>query len=323
MKIDEEKLREAMNRRLSGLTASPGRRLRIRQRIAQEEAPKMKKKLSVGLACALALTLLTVTALAAGLLLSPRVDAARIADQTLAERYDISQAMQTYFNRAVQQNPDGSITVTYTGAEHLKYALGEYTVTIREGKAVNACWSHDGESTEGGFRAEAWGAEQIREMLRLNQRDGSMQAFEGYIRKINKAHGIQEDPAVPMTDEESRQAYREWEETAREIKDKCRLTPQEMTAAAHEAVAAVYGLNAEQSAILLADACPDEDGSYKLQNGEPCFCIQFFLVQRPLPGDLYAWEEWTEKDGTYTVYVNVETGVVESILYESGLGGNG
>ena len=39
--------------------------------------------------------------------------------------------------------------------------------------------------------------------------------------------------------------------------------------------------------------------------------------------DPSVFPEFTEKDGIYTVDVNVETGVIEEIYYESGMGGNG
>ena len=51
--------------------------------------------------------------------------------------------------------------------------------------------------------------------------------------------------------------------------------------------------------------------------------VRFFLVQHADPTDRDIRLEWVEKDGTYTVYVNVETGVIEEIFYDSGLGGNG
>ena len=80
MRLDEETIRAAMNRRLSTLDADPRRRARIRERIQQEEEPRMNKKLSLGLILALILTLLTVTALAATLIFSPHLSAAILAE---------------------------------------------------------------------------------------------------------------------------------------------------------------------------------------------------------------------------------------------------
>ena len=77
MKTNKESLRSAMDRRLSFLDELPSCRAALYHRIAQEEAPVMKKKLSVGLVFAIILVLVTVAALAAGLLVSPRVSASR------------------------------------------------------------------------------------------------------------------------------------------------------------------------------------------------------------------------------------------------------
>ena len=78
---NKETLQTAMDRRLSFLDELPSCRPALMQRIAQEEAPVMKKKYSVGLVFALILVSLSVIAVAAGLILSPRVSAARLADR--------------------------------------------------------------------------------------------------------------------------------------------------------------------------------------------------------------------------------------------------
>ena len=190
MKLEEKDIQAAMNRRLSALTDDPLRRAKIRQRIAQKEEPRMMKKFSAGLAFLLALMLMTATALAANLILSPKLSAINIADRALEDRYGITLTMQTYFGRTEAEQPDGSVLVTYEGVEDMAYALGQYTVTVRNGQAVSTAWSHDGESTEGGFESDAWGAEQIQEMLRLNEETGSTAAFDDYIEAVNARHGI-------------------------------------------------------------------------------------------------------------------------------------
>ncbi|MBP5726960.1 MAG: hypothetical protein J6Y48_07780, partial [Clostridia bacterium] len=61
MKTNKEPLRAAMDRRLSFLDELPSCRAALHRRIAQE-APVMKKKLSVGLVFALVLVLLAAAA---------------------------------------------------------------------------------------------------------------------------------------------------------------------------------------------------------------------------------------------------------------------
>lgn len=68
MKKYDERIRSALDARLSSLEASAGRRARIRQSISREEEPYMKRKLTAGLAFALVLALaLTGAAVAAGI----------------------------------------------------------------------------------------------------------------------------------------------------------------------------------------------------------------------------------------------------------------
>ena len=126
MKTNKDSLRSAMDRRLSFLDELPSCRAGLYQRIAQEEAPVMKKKLSVGLVFAIVLVLLTVAALAAGLLISPRVSASRTADIALKDQYGITEEMQTFFYREEEPLEDGSFRVTYTGVYGLDYVLGTY-----------------------------------------------------------------------------------------------------------------------------------------------------------------------------------------------------
>ena len=51
----------------------------------------------------------------------------------------------------------------------------------------------------------------------------------------------------------------------------------------------------------------DENSAYVLLDGTLCYRCWIFV------GELS--DEETEQDGTYTVYLNLETGVVEDILF--------
>ncbi len=63
--------------------------------------------------------------------------------------------------REEKELPDGGVQVTYYGAGNMVYALGTYTVVVKDGKAAEVSWSHDGKDTSGGYAAEAWGLEQL------------------------------------------------------------------------------------------------------------------------------------------------------------------
>ena len=132
--------------------------------IQKEEKTIMKKKMSAALVFALVLALLSVSAFAASLMFSPKADAGLRADKILEEKYGITREMQVFFHRSVNEYPDGSAVVTYTGNWDLAYVLGEYTVNLN-GKEATAAWSHDGEDTSGGLDAEARGVEQLNEII--------------------------------------------------------------------------------------------------------------------------------------------------------------
>ena len=147
MKTNKEPLRSAMDRRLSFLDELPSCRAALHRRIAQEETPVMKKKLSVGLVFALVLVLLAAAALAAGLLLSPRVSAARTADLALKEQFGVTEEMQTFFSRNEAEQPDSSVIVTYTGTKE-KWGVGEPSMVVVDGTLyVYYSWNETVETT--------------------------------------------------------------------------------------------------------------------------------------------------------------------------------
>ena len=316
---NKETLRTAMDRRLSFLDELPSCRASLQQRIAQEEAPVMKKKISFGLVFALALVSLSVIALAAGLLFSPKADAAALADRALAEKYGVTLEMNTFFYRSEEELPDGSIRVTYIGKDLLEYVLGTYTAHVKDGKA-EVTWSHDGKNTSGGYQAEAWGAEQLKQMIADSKTTGDQSLFEGYAVAIAEKHDaawIQPD----HTEDEIKAYFEMLEAEKTQALNAAKLPEEEMQALAKEAVIRRYELTDEQAAMLelyvqpLADEANDW---YWMEDGKPCFEVQFFLNQDPKVQDRHV-----DKDGSYAVLVNVETGVIERMVYESGLGGNG
>ena len=313
---NNETLKTAMDRRLSSLDSMPSCRPALMQRIAQEEAPVMKKKVSFALVFALVLVSLSVIALAAGILFSPKADASRLADKTIEDKYGITLEMLTFFYREETALEDGSVRVTYTGADNLEYVLGTYTVDVKNGKA-EASWSHDGKNTAGGYDAEAWGAEQLKQMLTDNQATGDMGLFLPQAVAIARAH----DAAwvQPVSTMEERIAYfDELEKQKTAALEARKLSEEEMQAIGKEAIVSRYELSEAQADLLELYVQPlaDEPNAwYYMMDGIPCFEVEYFLSQDP--------EKHIEKDGSYAVLVNVETGVIEKIVYESGLGGEG
>ena len=321
MKTNKEQLKDAMDRRLSFLDDVPSCRTKVKYRIAQKEEPVvMKKKFSVGLVLALVLSLLSVSALAAGMLLSSRVSATRIADQELEKQYGITAEMQTFFAREENEMQDGTVQVTYTGVGGMEYVLGSYTALVKDGKA-EIKWSRDGEETSGGYDAEAWGAEQLRQMMADSLDQEKKDAFMTKAAQIGEKHGVMEDNAASEANED----YYEQREADKTAALKARkLSEEEMIQIGKEFIISNYGLNEEQIARmeLYTNSFEDEENCwYEMIHGQPCFRVEFLLYNDEYEtGDL---TKRTEMNGYYNVFVNVETGVVEEYEYNSSLAGQG
>lgn len=277
----------------------------------------MGKKVSAMLVFAIVFILLMATALAAGIIFAKRVPATEIADQALLQTYGITARMQSLFNRTTAEGEGGTTIVAYEGREHLAYVLGRYTVIVDGQTVKSIVWSHDGEDTSGGLEASAWGKDQLDEILRIDPETGEqawLLTFDPYVDRINREHGFDYLEHLKETENEGYDVVLE-EEDLQTAKDRQAFSTREFVQIAKEAVGVRYHLTAQQVASLSLDV--DENSAYVLLDGTLCYRCWIFL-ESELTG------EETEQDGTYTVYMNLETGVVEDIqfLSEHG-GGNG
>ena len=338
MKTNKKTIRSAMDARLSFLDELPSCRAAVQYRIAQEEEPVMKKKISLGLVFAIVLVLLTAAALATTLLLSPRADAVRTADRALEEKYGVTAEMQSFFARS-QEEADGKVTVTYTGAGSMEYPLGTYTAVVKDGKA-EVTWSHDGEDTAGGYESEVWGLDQLKAMVQDGQDEQRKLAFLDRAAEITEAHIAPVEYTEP-TDEEIDAYYAKREADKTAALEARKLSEDEMIAIGREFVISNWKLNEEQVGRLelytnsapkylyLIGIDPEEEDNpnewYETVNGKPCFKVEYLLYQ-PLTAEQEANGEerdYKEGDGYYNVFVNVETGEIEDFEYNNGLGGIG
>lgn len=333
MKTNKETLRTAMDRRLSFLDERPSCRAAVQYRIAQEEEPVMKKKASFVFVCAMALLLLSAAALATGLLTglltSPKATATMTADQALEEKYGITREMQTFFGREEAEQDDGSVQVIWYGAGELEYVLGTYTATVKDGKA-EISWSHDGEDTSGGYDAEAWGLDQLTQMMADSQ-SGKFEDYMAKAERIARAHHAFPDTESSNPEEPDLDAYiAKMEATKTAAMNARKISEEEMLETGRQFIIRYYGLNDEQIGRLqlYTNFNGEESGNgwYDMIDGKPCFQVEYLLYQPEVPeteGQTALPPEWTEKDGYYVVYVNVETGEIEKYEYNSGLGGKG
>ena len=267
------------------------------------EQPKMKRKMRIGLVMAIVLVLLTAVALATGLVFSPRYSAVQLADKALEAKYGIQPAMLTIFCRAdVVKDKDGNDVFTYASAEsQWAEQIGVYTVTVH-GQGARAVWSHDGEPTSEGLSSPVWSASQIRVIL--NDYAAACEAV------LNDC-----EPEPTPSPEQIAANERRRQENASISKARAKITPEEAHRLALEAIVQVYSLTDSQLAAL---STADDEYSfyYTVENDNPVLCICYALTQS-------ADGEYTDGDGQYWVTINVETGTIEDVLYDSGLASNG
>lgn len=296
-----KRFQTAIDHQLSCLQGNP----RLAQQImaaSKGEQLKMKKKISMVAVFAMATVLLMATALAAGLIFSPRYDAVKLANEAMLERYGITEPMMTVFYRETTQNDDGSVTITYTSVEGIAQ-LGVYTVTVTNGKA-EAKWSNDGEDTTGSLASKAWGAEQVNLLIT------DYATVMSYLQA--GAESSASDSATvtptPPSEEECEKAATQSKASALNA---AQISQVQAKDSAVKALISEYGLTNAQVALLQVW---DGDETYAFENDTPTISLYYHFAQ----GD-----QWMEKDGIYVVTVNLKTGAIEDVLYDSGLASNG
>ncbi len=312
-KMDRKAFHTAIDTTLSGLQENPFLYRRVIAQESRKDGIIVKKRLSVGLVMAIVLMLITVTALAAGIIFAKRVPATEIADQALLKTYGITAQMQAMFMRKIAEGEGGTIVVTYEGIEHMAYVLGKYTVIVDGQTVKSICWSRDGEDTSGGLEASAWGKDQLEEILRIDPETGKqaeLRTFDPYIEKINREHGFDYEAYWEENKDRKYEVVLD-KEGIQKAKERQAFSAHDFVQIAKDAVGVRYHLTSQQIALMSIDV--DENSAYVLLDGTLCYRCWIFV------GELSDLE--TEQDGTYTVYVNLETGVVEDVLFLSEHGG--
>lgn len=324
MKNDE--FQRLVDRNLSGLEWDERKRQQVLRAVEKEE--KTMKRFSRTIILVAAILCISLTAFAAERMFSARMDAVKLAEKALEDTYGVTVSMQgSFFGRSVEEKQDGSAIVTYSGIDFLHEALGEYTVVVQDGKA-SASWSHDGEDTQGLFEANAWGAEQLAEMLRLTVEDGDLSSFSQQAKAIAESKQALPMPAAtPQPNAATQENAWLSEEEASAARNAAGRTEEDLLLLALEGVATAYELTTEQREQLVfpfgAGLDIDEVHDYMyyhVQNGKTVFTVMLMLKQLTEDSSVFSF---AEKDGVYWVDVDVNTGVIEDILYDSQLGGNG
>lgn len=268
---------------------------RVRQTLMQlEDKPThARPKRMVWLAAALVLVLAAAVAVAAGLTRSAKYDAKLLAHQALEEKYGFTQDMDSFFTCSVEE-ADGQTVVTYRANADIgdfAWKLGDYTVTIRDGKA-EASWSNDGEAVSGDFSSDVW------------------------------------DTALLARGIERRKAGEEWYEitgetleTGESLSGAEKTTP-EVSAAGESAVQPDEGMLAEQEALDLARQALEGDGGISaeaLNDPEN----ELYAVCQKEEGKT-VWNVWFHSaEGISVVTLDAADGTILDVIVDTGMAGNG
>ena len=266
----------------------------------------MKKRIRKCLTATLCAILLFSAAAAEDLVLSDREKALMLADKAIEEKYGLTLLTREYLNYSVEKETEDVYTVRYEGIEGLDDVLGSYRVTVENGVVTETSWSYDGEDTSGGLTALAWGREQMMTMLRINQETGSMDSIYEYADEIS-AKRLEAD----------REA----------IRSLCVLSREQIDSIGASAIRTIYELTEEQASQLVSLYEPEDtekDYWYVRIDDIPCVMSWYGL------GDDEAEKElqpdgirYREKECTYWVYIDVQTGAVVEASFSYGIAGNG
>ena len=312
--MKNEEFRKLVDRDLSGLEWDERRRRNVLRALEGEKRPV--KKIPTTFLIAAAVLCLSVTALAAGLIFSPKYDAVRLANDAVKAKYGLTDELIGILLRRAEVREDGTATVTYEAFDENDFPadrIGIYTVDVK-GNRADASWSHDGDSTEGGLLAEAYGAEQLT-MLAYHYEETLDEMVRLGIRNAEpreSRYGM-----TPEEQEEYRKALAESEtyrkQDLADAEKAGTVTVEEAVKIARKAIREEYRLTEAQAGKLSWDP---EDAMVLAEEGDTVIELVFGLRQGEEGGP------FTEGDGMYFVDVDLTDGRIEDILYDPGLAAN-
>ena len=175
-----------------------------------------------------------------------------------------------------------------------------------------------------GFEADTWGIDQLNAMVEWEKEHHDVSGYYPQAQAIAARRKAEASSQKELFEKGKEEAQNHQEEYERQARAAAKLTEEEMIGIARQAVISMYGLTDEQMAMMETDEEIRENCEYWMLDGKPVYCVWFWLQQATTDSDdPSVFPDFTEKDGMYAVDVNVETGVIEDIYYESGMGGNG
>jgi len=329
--MKNNEFQELVDQNLSGLVWDERKRRKVLHALNEEEKPV--KKFSTTFILIAAIVCLSVTALAAGLIFSPKYDAVRVANQAMEDQYGITPDLLSLFWRDIKENEDGTTTVVYSTTKDVGPVsrIGEYTVMV-DGPKATVSWSNEGKDTSGGLAAEAYGPEQLH-TISYDYGNAMQQLMElGIIPTPDYSPNPRLVDGQIDDEEWTEEDQAEWEQSLAEVEEdekqrlaeiaeaesRGKITVEQAADVGKEAIIQEYTLTKEQADKL--EYQPDMIyASY--ENDEPLINLCYCLWQKE--GATFSGDNFTEKDGQYWVTINLLTGVIEDLVYDSGLAGNG
>lgn len=137
---------QLVDRNLSGLQWDERRKQRVLHALEPEGGTTMKRKLTITLALAAALVMITSVALAAAVLnYSPHANALTTARNAVMEKYGLTHTTMGLFTYDMLNAPDQTVIIFHSDVldEVAGAAPGEYVVVIPEDGQAMASWSYD------------------------------------------------------------------------------------------------------------------------------------------------------------------------------------
>ena len=242
------------------------------------------------------------------------------AELAIQEKYQIIPEMYTFFVREVTEDDHGTVIVTLRGQDNLYWVLGTYTGSS-DGKAE---WSNEGKQTYGGFEAPAWDALQLHQMIELTRKEHEVGSY--YHQSVSIA--MRDDPEYSELREPDPMLIYEhgFEMTVphpdhETIETKSKFTREELNRIAVNVITETYGLDSDATEKV-HEVDSEPDFRYEIKDGQLIYHA-WLELQQSSEIDSKGFNVFTEHDGQYLVVIDAETGVVEDVVYDALLNGNG
>lgn len=280
----------------------------------------MKRLIGIIVLICMSISLLFGISFAEHIVYSERCLKIKQAELAIQEKYQIIPEMYTFFVREVAEDDHGTVIVTLRGQDNLYWVLGTYTGSS-DGKAE---WSNEGKQTYGGFEAPAWDALQLHQMIELTRKEHEVGSY--YHQSVSIA--MRDDPeyselrgpdpmliyehgfemTVPHPDHET-------------IETKSKFTREELNRIAVNVITETYGLDSDATEKV-HEVDSEPDFRYEIKDGQLIYHA-WLELQQSSEIDSKGFNVFTEHDGQYLVVIDAETGVVEDVVYDALLNGNG